>query len=134
MNIKWAEVFSSDFWFSIDSSRIHASDWVIGYAGAGLVVAGIALLVIAWRSQNKLLKSPLRESGNIILLAGALEMLWFWFRYQQAAVLGTKFAAIIIGVLVLVWLVGPIFYFLRRYPSDVKEYYKQIAKEKYLNM
>ena len=132
MNINWNEVLSSEFWFSIDRTRLHLTDWVIAYGAIGLVVLGIIFLIYKYGTKNVFLKEVARRFATIFITIGVLEAIWFGFRYQLAQALGTRFAAVLIAVVGLVWLYGPIKYLCTRYTTDMAEAQRKMMREKYL--
>lgn len=134
MTIQWKNFLSQDFWFGLDLMKLHRIDWAIAYIGAGLFVLGVIFWLWAWRTRNGLIKGRLSQVGKIFTTIGIVEMAWFGIRYQQVAVLGTKFVAVLFGLVGLLWLIGPLKYFIKQYRHDVVAERKRLEKEKYLKM
>lgn len=131
-NINWKELISSEYWFGIDRASMHLTDKIILYFGAGLVVIAIALLVIKLLSKNELVRPIYNRVVSVFLTVGLLEMLWFLLRSQYVYALGTRLAALVIGIIGLIYLYKPAKYLLFQYKKDSQVLSKQQLKEKYL--
>lgn len=134
MNIQWNKILTADFWFALDSTQLHRVDWVIGGFGGLLLVIGIGFWLYSWKVSSATPRIRIKQVGSILFWAGLLEVVWLGLRYQRANALGTRFAAIVGGLLVLVWLYGPIKYFWKHYKNDILAEQKRLEKEKYLKM
>lgn len=133
MNINWNEVFSTDFWFSLDRAGLHKSDYAIFYFGLALVAFGIALTIYKKTANNKFLKKVAGRVATIFMTIGVMEALWFGLRYENTSALGTKFTAVLILLAGLVWLYFPVRYLMTRYKTDMAEAERQVMRDKYLN-
>lgn len=131
--IDWSLVWSSQFWFGIDRFKgVSMADKMILWFGVGLLAVGIVVLVYRLLSKNKLLKPTLGRISSVFITVGLIEMLWFVLRSQFVNTLGTRFTAVLIGLVGLGFLYSPIKYFLKQYSKDIEIYQKEELKNKYL--
>ena len=131
-NIQWKQLITQEFWFGIDRVGLHLTDRVILIGGAAIVVSGIVVLIIRFIKGDHLLKPALAKMTSVLLTIGLLEMLWFLLRAQYVNALGTRFTAVGILLVGLLWLIQPIRYLFFQYPAEYAEWEKQKSKEKYL--
>lgn len=133
MTINWNEVWSYEFWFQIDHSRLHSSDYWILYAGIALTALAILLFLYRLMVKNKFIKQVAGRIAKIFITIGLLEILWFGIRFENGLALGTKFTAVLIAVVGLVWMYWPIKYLFTRYKTDMEIASREVTREKYLN-
>lgn len=131
--IDWSLVWSSQFWFGIDRFKgVSMADKIILWFGVGLLAVGIIVLVYRLLSKNVLLKPILGRISSVFISVGLLEMFWFLLRSQLVNTLGSRFTAVLIGLIGLGFLYGPLKYFLRQYSQDATAYQREELKNKYL--
>ncbi len=133
MAINWKVFSTSDFWFNVDRAGLHRGDYLILYAGIGLVAVGILLSLYSRFAKNEFLKKVAGQVATIFLTIGVLEALWFFFRDEYAKALGTKFTAAVVLAVGIVWLYFPVRYLLTRYQIDMAEARRKVQRDKYLN-
>lgn len=131
-NINWKELISSEYWFGIDRAAMHLTDKIILYFGIGLVVLAIVLVVLKLLSKNDLTRPVYNRVISVFFTVGLLEMFWFLLRSQYVNALGSRLAALVIGVIGLIYLYKPAKYLLTQYKKDSQVLSKQQLKEKYL--
>lgn len=132
-SIDWSLVWSSLFWFGIDRFKgVSMADKIILWFGVGLLAVGIIVLVYRLLSKNLLLKPIFGRISSVFITVGLLEMFWFLLRSQLVVTLGTRFTALLIGLVGLGFLYWPIKYFLKQYSHDSVSYQRQEIKNKYL--
>ncbi len=134
MTINWNKFFSTEYWFAIDRAIIHPTDKIIFGFGAAIFILGVIALVGKMITKNKLLKPSIGRIGTVFIWVGLLELLWYFLRTQYVYALGTRFAALLIGVVGLLFLYSPIKYFFTQYKNDREQFEKQQVKDKYLNL
>lgn len=132
MNINWKTFITSDYWLDIDRAGMHLTDKIILWFGVALVAIAIIILVVRLVSKNSLKKSVYDKIIAVFLTVGLLEMLWFVLRSQYVNALGTRLAALIVGLIGLFYLRKPIKYLLFEYRKDAQQLSKQQLKDKYL--
>jgi hypothetical protein len=132
-NINWGEVWSKDFWFAIDRTRIHTSDTLLLYIGAALVALGIILLIFKKLAKNQFLGRVAGRFAKIALTIGLLEGVWYLLRWQYVQALGTRLVAVLLLVWGLAWLYFPIKYLLRNYKLDMEQASREASRMKYLS-
>lgn len=131
-NINWKELISGEYWFGVDRATMHLTDKIILYFGVGLVVLAIVLLVFKLLSKNDLIRPVYNRLISVFFTVGLLEMLWFLLRSQYVYALGSRLAALVVGVIGLIYLYKPAKYLLLQYKKDSQVLSKQQLKEKYL--
>ncbi|HMQ01705.1 MAG TPA: hypothetical protein PKD79_01395 [Candidatus Doudnabacteria bacterium] len=132
-SINWSVFTSSQFWFGIDRfNGITLTDQIILWFGVAVLVLGIILMIYRAVSKNALVKPTLARISSIFITIGLLEMFWFLLRSQFVNTLGTRFAALLVALVGLAFLIQPIRYFWRQYPHDVVNHQRQQLKDKYL--
>lgn len=131
-DIKWHQLKTGDFWFGIDRVTLHVSDKIFLLAGLVLIIIGIIFLAFARFTTNQFLAKVAVRFTKIFITISLLEGLWFFFRTQYAQMLGTKFMAVLILLIGLVWLYWPIKYLIVHYKVDMAEAARAASREKYL--
>lgn len=132
-SIDWSLVWSSPFWFGIDRFKgVSMADKIILWFGVGLLAVGIIVLVYRLLSKNVLLKPIFGRISSVFITVGLLEMFWFLLRSQLVVTLGSRFTALLIGLVGLGFLYWPIKYFLKQYSHDSVTYQREELKNKYL--
>lgn len=132
-SIDWSLVWSSPFWFGIDRFKgVSMADKIILWFGVGLLAVGIIVLVYRLLSKNVLLKPIFGRISSVFITVGLLEMFWFLLRSQLVVTLGSRFTALLIGLVGLGFLYWPIKYFLKQYSHDSVNYQREELKNKYL--
>ena len=133
MNINWSVFITTRYWFGIERGVLYLTDKIILGAGAALVVIGVLVLLYKLLSKNVLVKPHLGRISSVFISVGLVEMLWYLLRTQYVNVLGTRTAALLVGLVGLYYLIKPIKYFFKQYRSDLAQFHQQQQKEKYLN-
>jgi hypothetical protein len=132
-SINWSVFFGKQFWFGIDRvGGIALTDKIILWAGVGLLVVGILIMVYRIMSKNVLIKPVLGRISSVFITLGLLEMFWFLLRTQFVNTLGTRFTALLILVIGLAFFYSPLKYFLKKYRHDLVNYEREQIKQKYL--
>lgn len=131
MNIDWKQFITTDFWFG-QAAELHKIDYLILYIGLAVLVLGLIVLIYRITTKNLFLKKIARRISNDFLIVGIAEIVWFGFRYENGAVLGTHFVAGLVALVGLVYLYWPLKYLLVRYSKDMQEEQRRQLKEKYL--
>ena len=134
MTINWKEFFSTEYWFAIDRAMIHPTDKIIFGSGAVIFILGVLVLLARLVGNNNLLKPVLGRIASVFIWVGLLEILWYFLRLQYVNALGSRTAALIIGLVGLYFLYKPVKYFFKQYGQDREAYSKQQVKDKYLNL
>lgn len=134
MNINWSEFAKTSYWFGIERGVIHLTDKIILGFGAALVILGVLVLLVRILAKNQLIKPSLGRISSVFISVGLLEMLWYLLRTQYVNVLSSRTAALLIGVVGLMYLYKPIKYFLSQYKNDLVSFHQQQLKDKYLKM
>ncbi len=134
MTINWKVFISSEYWFGLDRAIVHLTDKIILYSGIALVLLGVIFLVVKIISSDKLKKPYFSRISSTFITIGLLEMLWYVLRWQYVNVLGARITAALIAIIGLLFLIGPIRYFLFSYKKDAEVQGKELLKGKYLNM
>lgn len=132
--LNWRELITYKFWFGYDRFVMHTSDNLFLLAAIILVVVGITTLVYSKVTKNEFLAKVVGNFSKIFLTIGFVEAFWYLLRYQYVQALSTRFVAMLILVVGLVWLYWPIKYFLTRYKVDMAEAERKASREKYLNL
>lgn len=130
MNYK--NILTSDYWFNIDTIGLHVVDKVVFGIGVGFVVVGIVLALINRRTKNPFDKALLGKFANALWITGAVEMVWFVFRYENAIYLGTLFVAGLIGLAFLVRLAFLAKDLFKNRKAALEAWQKEQVKLKYL--
>ena len=133
MFINWKEFFSSQYWLGIDRGLVHPTDKIIFAFGAGIFIIGVLILLVKLVSKNQLLKPILTRIASVFIWVGLLEILWYFLRIQYVNALGSRLAALIVGLVGLFFLYKPVKYFFTQYKQDRESHQKQQVKDKYLN-
>ncbi len=133
MTINWKDFFSTKYWFAIDRAVVHPTDKIIFGFGAIIFILGVLVLLVKLISKNQLLKPIIGRISAVFITVGLLEILWYFLRLQYINALGSRLAALIIGLVGLVFLYKPVKYFFGQYSKDQELYQKQQVKDKYLN-
>lgn len=133
MTINWKDFFSTKYWFGIDRAVVHPTDKIIFGFGAIIFILGVLVLLAKLISKNQLLKPVIGRIAAVFIAVGLLEILWYFLRLQYINALGSRMAALIIGLVGLAFLYKPIKYFFGQYSKDKESYQKQQVKDKYLN-
>ena len=134
MGINWHNFLKSDFWFNVDRAGLHRSDYFILYVGIALAAIGVILLISKRFIKNDFVKKVVGQSASAFFTIGVLEAVWFVFRGEYAKALGSKFAALVILLIGLIWLYFPIKYLMTRYKSDMADANRKVQRDKYLSM
>lgn len=132
-NINWHEVFSTQFWFQIDPSKIHPSETIFLYIGIVLIVLGVIALLFTRFSANRFLNGVAYRIARILITTGLVEAFWYLLRFENAQALGTKFTAALCLVLGLAFLYWPIKYLFTHYKLDMETAQREASRDKYLN-
>lgn len=132
-SINWSVFTTSRFWFGIDRfGGVSLTDKIILWFGAGLLALGIILLIYRVVSKNMLVKPALGRISSVFITVGLLEMFWFLLRAQFVNTLGTRFAALLVGLIGLGFLYSPVKYFFKHYKQDSANFEREQTKQKYL--
>ncbi len=134
MTINWNELISKQYWLGLDRGVVHLTDKIILYFGAALVVIGVILLIVRLLSSDKLKRPQFGRISSVFMTVGLLEMLWYVLRWQYVSALGSRLAALLVGLFGIYFLIKPIRYFLFQYRKDLNLLSKEQLKEKYLKM
>jgi hypothetical protein len=134
MTINWNEFFSTEYWFALDRAMIHPTDKIIFGFGAAIFILGVLVLLARMVSKNNLLKPMLGRIAAVFIWVGLLEILWYFLRIQYVHALGSRMAALIVGLVGLAFLYKPVKYFFKQYRQDQANFNKQQIKDKYLNL
>ncbi|MEZ4180359.1 MAG: hypothetical protein R3B41_02495 [Candidatus Doudnabacteria bacterium] len=132
--IDWGLFFSQKYWFGINSGQIHLIDQTVLVVGAAMVLVAVAVWIARFILNIELLKATFAKITRILLIIGLVEMLWFLLRTQNVSVLSSRFVAVGIAVVGVLWLIAPLRYLLFRYRLDQVVAEKQLLKEKYLKL
>jgi hypothetical protein len=133
MSINWKVFLGSDFWFNVDRSGLHRSDYIIFYSGIALAAIGIILLVYKRFVKNEFVKKVVAQFASACFTIGVAEAVWFVFRNEYAKALGTKFTAAVILLIGLIWIYFPIKYLFTGYKTDMALARRKVQRDKYLS-
>jgi hypothetical protein len=126
-------IFSYDFLFYVNPVRLGVTDQVFaGAAVLAIVVAIIAKLYVRF-SKNEVSRKLAHRLSVLFATVGALGVLWYGARYQNANVFGTRFAFLCIAVVGLVWFSFIAKYWWKQYRPEKLAWEKEQVKLKYLN-
>lgn len=128
------KLISAKYLFAIDSTMLHRSDRGFMVLGIALIVAGIVMRLTGYYAPNQFSRKLWQRLSALALTIGALELIWFGFRYENITVFGTHAAALIILASGFIWLGYILKYRLTKYSSEVKTWQRNEVKQKYLHM
>ncbi len=130
MNFK--NLLTADYWFAIDRTSLHLIDKTVFGIGIAFIVIAIVLVLIRRRTQSPFYRSLLGKFSNIFWITGALEVVWFGFRYENAVYLGTLFVAAFIGLIFLLRAGFLTKLFIRNRKTALQAWQREQVKNKYL--
>lgn len=132
MQINWQELTSKNYWLGIDRLGMHLTDKVILFFGLGLIALAITLWILRRFKTSPVTTQFYSRLISVFFTVGLLEGLWFVLRSQYVNTLGTRLAALIIGLVGLAFLIKPLKYFIFNYRQDLTRLSKEQLKQKYL--
>lgn len=132
--LNWRELITYKFWFGYDRFVMHTSDNLFLLAGLILVLLGVVTFIYSRITKNEFLALVVTKISKIFFTIGLLEVFWYFLRYQYVQALSTRFVAVLILIVGLVWMYWPVKYFITRYKVDMTEAQRKASREKYLNL
>lgn len=132
--LNWRELITYKFWFGYDRFVMHTSDNLFLLAGIILVLLGVVTFIYSRITKNEFLALVVTKISKIFFTIGLLEVFWCFLRYQYVQALSTRFVAVLILIVGLVWMYWPVKYFITRYKVDMTEAQRKANREKYLNL
>lgn len=130
----WNQFITQDFWFSVDSTRIHNIDYAIGLVGILGLVLGVGWLIKAKKQVAPFAKELWKRFSKLSFYMGAGFIIWFLLRQQAINYLATHFVVAIIAVWGLVWLWLIYKKLGKTYSVNLANWQKEQTKQKYLKM
>ena len=132
MQIDFKQFITSDFWFQIDRTLIHKSEYASVIAGGALFLLSLAIYLYARTVSIPQLKTWWNKIGTVSLVTALLSGLWFGLRYEAIRFFGSRFT---LGLIFGAWLIRILYlayvYFIKM-GKQKTEWEKEQAKLKYL--
>lgn len=126
------QFFSYDFLIYLNRIRIEKIDIVFASIAVGLLVLGIIVRIVSWRSSHKVRKSMLLRFARLFVTIGIMGLVWYGARYQLVAWFGTHLTYVIILLIGLVWTGFLLRYVFGSYFSEKQAWEKEQQKLKYI--
>lgn len=132
MKIDFKQFITSDFWFQIDRTLIHKSEYAAIVTGGVLLLLSLAIYLYARTSSIPQLKAWWNKIATVSLITGLLSGLWFGLRYEAIRFFGSRF---ILGLIFGAWVIRIaylIYVYFVKMGKQKLEWQKEQAKLKYL--
>ncbi len=126
------KIFTTEFFFQLNTATMQRSDWAVLIAGAVLVAAGLLFIVIQRTKQNPFTKSILSRVAKLFITIGLLELFWCLVRYEAVRWFGTRFAAAVVLLIGLIWAGFILKDYLKNHKSKTVAWEREQVKLKYL--
>ena len=126
------KLFDTTYLFYVDPTVLHRSDKIFFAIGAIAVVLAGVLKLGAWYAPNPIDRRVRERVYTMLLTIGLLEIVWFGARIQNIRFFGTHFAALVILLIGVFWLVKISTAVILRYRRDKAAWEKEQIKLKYL--
>jgi hypothetical protein len=108
------------------------SDKLFFAAGCLMVILAIVFKIAALSAPSPIDQTWRNRFYRLLLSIGISELVWFGFRYENAAFLGSHFVALVILLIGLIWFLVLLAGILRGYKKTKTEWQKEQLKLKYL--
>jgi len=134
--IKWhpkiKEFFSYNYLFNLNpgSSFTYLIHFLIGYTF--LFITAIFLFLINRRLKNLIQKKLISKIYNLLFTISIIGCLLLLFRYEGIYFLSSRILFLLLIVSFFVWSFYLLYYFLKIYPQEKKDYEDYLRKKEYL--
>ena len=125
-------VFSVSYIFDFNIMVLSMGDRLYMIAGFIAALVAAILEIFSIYSKNPVTKNMWHKLSAPIGTAGILEVIWYSFRYENVRLFGSHFAAWLIGLIILIWLITAIKYVIKDYRREKQNWQKQQIKLKYI--
>lgn len=126
------EFFSVKSLFEINRVMIEPADKVLMSVGLVLVLLAVIFKLAAAYAPTPIDKKYRSKFFNLFAWVGLLELVWFGARAQYVRFFGTRFTALLILLIGVVWFVLLAIRSFKRYSTEKIQWEKDQLKAKYL--
>ncbi len=130
--MKLKTFFSYNHLFQFNAAFVSPNEKLFFLAGVILVLLGIVLKIAGSLSPSPVDKKFREKFYHLFLTIGLLEMFWYLCRYENAALFGSLFVALLILLIGAIWLVAVLVNCFKNYREEKQNWEKEQVKLKYL--
>jgi len=125
-------LFKLSYWLSQPYPALGWIKWSWVLLFLGLILAGMIILFIKSKANDKIVKLVLKRESDLFLTVGFLGLLWMFFRQEKVYFLGWRLWWPILLVLFFVWGYKIVKFYVKRVPEIQREKEKMADIKKYL--
>jgi len=126
-------ITSYNYWFHLDRSAIHFSDFAFLCIGGILLIGFFVIRSLKSRIKDRDERKVWTRVNTLLAWIGVLLLTWFGLRYQLVGFLGTRFVALMILLSGVAWAFYLKSWYDKKHLTGVAKRREIEAKNKYIN-
>ncbi len=126
------QYLTPQYLFQINSAYVSPREKLFFLAGVILILLSVVLKISSVLAPNPVDGKYRKKFYYLFLSTGLAEILWYLCRYENAMFFGTRFVAILIVLIGLIWFIAILVGVFKNYKKEKAVWGKEQVKLRYL--